>query len=153
MANELNQWPVSLIDKMIIEHEVARFLRTHRDGAKLLLDWLSEVPPDRTEDEFKQQRQRRAKRHEWAVQAQVERVNAARASAGLGPIDRKGNILSGPGAPRNRKARDAARSTRSQIEALLRRKPTLVPKQILRIMGWPSSKLRMVQRHLKSIRE
>ena len=41
----------SELDRVTLEREIARWLRTHRDGAGILLELLHTVPPDRTEAE------------------------------------------------------------------------------------------------------
>lgn len=143
------RWPCSVVDQVMLESMVERFLRTHRDGWARLAAWMESVAPDRTEEE----RAREAKAHEAAVHAVLSRVNAERAVQGLGPINRRGEIVSGRGAPRNRKALEASRAERAQIAELLSRKPTLPPKAVLRILGWPSGKLRTVQRHVRAIRK
>jgi hypothetical protein len=57
---------------------------------------------------------------------------------------------------RNRKMADAAAADRADIEALLRARtqaePLLKPKTILKLLGWPYSKFRTVQRQMAMIR-
>ena len=47
------EWACSELDRVTLEREIAKFLRTHRDGAGTLLELLSSVPPDRTEGEYR----------------------------------------------------------------------------------------------------
>jgi hypothetical protein len=53
MTNDTTAWSCSEIDGKTIEREIAKFLRTHKDGAGPLLDLLSTVPADRSEDEYR----------------------------------------------------------------------------------------------------
>ena len=46
-------WSCSTLDRVTLEREIAKFLRTHRDGAGPLLDLLASVPADRTEAEYR----------------------------------------------------------------------------------------------------
>ena len=47
------EWACSELDRVTLEREIAKFLRTHRDGAGTLLELLSSVPADRTEGEYR----------------------------------------------------------------------------------------------------
>jgi hypothetical protein len=73
--------------------EVGKFLRTHRRGWTVLMDWLVAQPPDRTEEEFQREAEAAQTAHEAGVQQQLDRINTERAADGLPPVDRKGNIL------------------------------------------------------------
>jgi hypothetical protein len=46
-------WACSTLDRVTLDREIAKFLRTHRDGAGTLLELLSSVPADRTEAEYR----------------------------------------------------------------------------------------------------
>ena len=60
-------------------------------------------------------------------------------------------------APRNRPLFEAAQADREKIRAVLATRgqdePLFTPKDLLRILGWPDTKLRTMQRHLDAIRE
>jgi hypothetical protein len=57
---------------------------------------------------------------------------------------------------RDRRKHEAAQADRAKIDALLRTRtqdqPLLVPREVLRILDWPNSKLRTIQRHFCKIR-
>ena len=53
MTPEVTEWSCSAIDRATLEREIARFLRTHRDGAGRLLELLASIPADRSEAEFR----------------------------------------------------------------------------------------------------
>jgi hypothetical protein len=53
MTNDTTEWSCSELDRVTLEREIAKFLRTHRDGAGTLLELLHTVPPDRTEAEYR----------------------------------------------------------------------------------------------------
>jgi hypothetical protein len=57
---------------------------------------------------------------------------------------------------RDRRKHEAAQADRARIDALLRTRtqdqPLLVPREVLRILDWPNSKLRTIQRHFRKIR-
>ena len=44
-------WACSTLDRVTLDREIAKFLRTHKDGAGTLLELLHTVPPDRTEEQ------------------------------------------------------------------------------------------------------
>lgn len=150
--NELDRWPGSIADTVVLATAIGKFLRTHRNGDRLLWEWLDSVPADRTEEEYQRECRERHERHESHIRAKLEEFNAYQRARGLGEVDRKGNIVRGPGAPRNRKQSERARSERQEIERLLHNKPQLTSKQIRQILGWPITKLRTVERHVRAIR-
>ena len=94
MSNaEMNEWPGSVIDRAMIAKSVGRFLRTHRDGKNLLLEWLDSRPADRSEMEYAEERARVRQEHEIRVDGALERINAQREMGGLPPLDRDGNVM------------------------------------------------------------
>jgi hypothetical protein len=149
--SELDKWPGSILDRIMTADAVGKFLRTHRNGDRLLWEWLNAVPSDRTEEEYKRECQEERERYEALIRTRLEEINAHQRARGGNEIDRQGNIVRGPGAPRNRNQLKQVRSERQQIEALLKRHPRMQPKEILRTLGWPLEKLRAVQRHVKAI--
>jgi hypothetical protein len=53
MTYDTTEWACSELDGKTLDREIAKFLRTHRDGAGTLLELLSSVPADRTEGEYR----------------------------------------------------------------------------------------------------
>ena len=53
MTPDATEWACSDLDRITLAREIARFLRTHRDGAARLLELLASVPPSRTEGEYR----------------------------------------------------------------------------------------------------
>ncbi len=53
MTPDVTEWSCSDLDRATIEREIATFLRTHTDGAGLLLELMASVPPDRSEAEYR----------------------------------------------------------------------------------------------------
>ena len=51
MTYDMTEWACSELDRKTLEREIAKFLRTHKDGAGPLLELLRSVPPDRTEEQ------------------------------------------------------------------------------------------------------
>lgn len=49
-------WPGSIIEQAMVEKAVGAFWRTHRGGGRLLLDWMASVPPDRSEEQYQEER-------------------------------------------------------------------------------------------------
>ena len=47
------EWSCSELDRKTLDREIASFLRTHRDGAGTLLELLSSVPADRSEEDYR----------------------------------------------------------------------------------------------------
>ena len=43
----IEDWSCSSLDRKTLEREIAKFLRTHKDGAGTLLELLHTVPPAR----------------------------------------------------------------------------------------------------------
>ncbi len=62
-----DEWPGSIIDTVILRAEIAKFLRTHRDGHELLYRYFESIPQDRTEQEYLQEREQAAVAHENAI--------------------------------------------------------------------------------------
>jgi hypothetical protein len=44
-------WPVSVVLRAVLEDQIGQFLCTHRNGTKLLMDFLDSVPPDAVESQ------------------------------------------------------------------------------------------------------
>jgi hypothetical protein len=93
MNQNIREWPVPLVSRIEIEDEIARFLRTHRGGKGALLQLLSSLPPDRTEDEFASDCAANRAQHEAFVENLLDENNEHRRRGGLPPIDRKGNVI------------------------------------------------------------
>ena len=53
MTPEVTEWSCTALDRATLEREIATFLRTHVDGAGLLLELLASIPPDRSEAEYR----------------------------------------------------------------------------------------------------
>jgi hypothetical protein len=78
---------------MMLKAEIARFLRTHRDGRELLYRFLDSIPQDRTEEEFLREREQGAVAHENAIAKYLTDYNARRRRQGLLPVDRHGKVI------------------------------------------------------------
>jgi hypothetical protein len=83
------QWPISTMSRDILASSIGRFLRTHRQGIKLLGEFMASTPADRTEEQFEQERQQEAAK----LEAAAERVRAnpslaARRAAGPSAVIR-----------------------------------------------------------------
>jgi hypothetical protein len=150
--NELEKWPVSIVDRDTLVSLIGKFLRTHRDGRNQLFQLLDSIPGDRTEAEFSQERKEARDRHQAHKRDFMDRVNAQQRAEGKPVTDIEGNIIEGRGAPRNRKQTEAALADRKKIEKIWREKPHLTAKQFLQILGWPANRLRAIERHLRDIR-
>jgi len=88
-------WPGSIIQKIALLGAIGKFLRTHKAGGKILTDWLESVPPDRTEDEYRQLKETAAKKHEAGIEAAITDYNARRVASGLPPVDRHLKVIAG----------------------------------------------------------
>ena len=152
MMTEIDNWPGSVVQKIMLLQVIGKFLRTHQGGGYRLLEWLDSVPSDRTEEDYARLRKQWDEDDVARRRVSVERINAYQRSIGGNEIDIHGDIVRGPNAPRNLKQAMQAKTERNEIRRLLRAKPALKPKQILQILGWPLSKLRAVQNHIKAIR-
>jgi hypothetical protein len=80
------RWPLSGLCADMLASAVGRFLRTHRQGLKLLDEFMASAPPDRTEEQFEQER-RQAKEARQAAEQRVRASLIARRLAGLPLID------------------------------------------------------------------
>jgi hypothetical protein len=69
-----------------LESTVVRFLQTHREGEKLLREFIASEPADRTEEEFKEEQRQANAARETALQ-RVRQTMLARQLAGLPLID------------------------------------------------------------------
>lgn len=141
------------MDKMGLVDEIGKFLRTHQNGGQRLLDWLVSVPPDRTEEEYARLREQWDAEELAQRQESVDRFNAAARARGGNEIDIHGDVIAGPGAPRNLEQTAKARAEYREVAALLARKDSLTAEQILQILGWPESKKRAVERHMSEWRK
>jgi hypothetical protein len=56
MSTNPRMWHCSVVARLVLEEAIGEFLRTHPDGYHQLMKLVAPVPPDRTEDEFKQER-------------------------------------------------------------------------------------------------
>jgi hypothetical protein len=63
---ETDSWPGSNVERATLADSVGVFLRTHKNGWGMLIDWLESIPPDRTEPEYAEECARRARRGEPA---------------------------------------------------------------------------------------
>jgi hypothetical protein len=90
---ETDSWTGSIAERTALEINVGEFLRTHRNGWSMLIDWLHSIPPDRTEAEYVEECAQRASRDASDRQAALDGENQRRAARGEPPIDMKGNIV------------------------------------------------------------
>jgi hypothetical protein len=56
-----DSWPGSDVEREALADSIGVFLRTHKNGWSMLMDWLQSVPPDRTEPESAEESARRAR--------------------------------------------------------------------------------------------
>ena len=91
--DRIESWPGSILDQHSLIESIGKFLRTHKGGGQRLMDWLESVPPDRTEEEYRQLRQDAADENEAHIQKKLAEFNSDRAARGLPPIDRQGNVV------------------------------------------------------------
>jgi hypothetical protein len=54
-----DSWPGSDVERATLADSVGVFLRTHKNGWGMLIDWLESIPPDRTEPEYVEECARR----------------------------------------------------------------------------------------------
>lgn len=95
MTAERDHWPGSVLDRNVLETQIGKFLRTHREGWQQLMEWLRSVPPDRTEAQYAQEQEASIAEHRAGVQRALDALNARRAEEGLPPLDRQGNVIEG----------------------------------------------------------
>jgi hypothetical protein len=81
-----NRSPLSILSSDMLTSSIGRFLRTHRQGLKPLDEFMASAPPDRTEEQFEQER-RQAKEAFRAAEQRVRASLIARRLAGLPLID------------------------------------------------------------------
>ena len=93
-SNLSDGWPGSTIDQMMLQKAIGAFLRTHRGGGRLLIDYLLSAPADRSEEQYEQEVEAAAAENEAAIQKILDNYNAERAAEGLPPVDRQGNPVS-----------------------------------------------------------
>lgn len=60
--NDTDSWPGSDVEREALADSVGVFLRTHKNGWALLIDWLQSIPPDRTEPEYAEECAQRGRR-------------------------------------------------------------------------------------------
>jgi hypothetical protein len=87
-------WPGSGVQQQMLIDAVGKFLRTHQEGGQRLMDLMASIPPDRTEEEYRELRERAAAEHEAAIQANLKAYNQRRWVQGEPPIDRQGTAIS-----------------------------------------------------------
>lgn len=63
----IETWPGSIVQQHLLIDAIGKYLRTHGDGGKRLMEWLESMPPDRTEEEYRELRRAEAERTEAAV--------------------------------------------------------------------------------------
>jgi hypothetical protein len=73
-------WPVSRLQHDLLHSAIGRFLRTHRDGARQLVEWMGTFPTDRTEAQFEEET-RRATERKQAIEAALREAMAEGATA------------------------------------------------------------------------
>jgi hypothetical protein len=78
--------PLSTMSRSMLESGISRFLRTHRQGERPLRKFMASAPPDRTEEQFEQER-RQANEAFRAAEQRVRASLIARRLAGLPLID------------------------------------------------------------------
>lgn len=54
--SKFKNWPGSIIEQAMLERAVGAFLRTHRGGGRLVLNWMASVPPTRSEAGYQAER-------------------------------------------------------------------------------------------------
>lgn len=148
MSEESGKWPISVVGRIIIEKAIGEFLRTHRDGERLLLAWLDLVPPDRTEAEFKAERDAQREARATYRRRMLEATNEFRAAKGQPPLNERWE----PDLTRNKKQSSVAQADQAAVAGVLERSPRVTAKEVLRILGWRGTKLRAVRRHLARLR-
>ena len=77
-----DQWPLSFLSRSTLQSEIACFLRTHLQGEQLLHEFRASTAPDRTEEQFEQER-KRAEAARWAERQRALKLAKARQRAGL----------------------------------------------------------------------
>jgi hypothetical protein len=91
--DEIKQWPGSIVQQHMLIDAIGKFLRTHHNGGQRLKDLMQSVAPDRTEEEYRELRERAAVENEQAIQKGIAEYNERRAAQGQPPIDRNGNVI------------------------------------------------------------
>jgi hypothetical protein len=67
--------------------------RTFNKGGSRLMELLESIPPDRTEEEYRELQERAAAENEAAIEANLKAYNERRQAQGEPPIDRQGNPI------------------------------------------------------------
>lgn len=44
-------WHTTILDRVALEQEICKFLRTHTNPDERLMEWMQSIPPDHTEAE------------------------------------------------------------------------------------------------------
>jgi hypothetical protein len=86
----------SVLDRVILDKQIATFLRTHHNGHTRLAQLLESVRADRTEEEYAEEVELRRLNHEQGIKAGLKDYNQRRWVQGEPPIDRQGNPISTP---------------------------------------------------------
>jgi hypothetical protein len=93
----IRDWPGSIVQQQGLSDKIGKFLRTHNKGGSRLMELLESIPPDRTEEEYRELQERAAAENEAAIEANLKAYNERRQAQGEPPIDRQGNpILTAP---------------------------------------------------------
>ena len=82
-----NQLPLSIMSRAVLTSSIGRFLRTHRQGEKLLHEFMAASPRDRTEAQVEQERTQPNEARRAAEQRARASLTAQRL-AGLPLIDK-----------------------------------------------------------------
>jgi hypothetical protein len=89
-------WPGSIVQQQVLIDKIGKFLRTHQHGGYRLIDLMEGIPPDRTEEEYREIRERGAAENEAAIEAHLKEHNQRQWVQGEPPVDRQGNPIVTP---------------------------------------------------------
>jgi hypothetical protein len=92
----IKDWPGSIVQQQVLIDKIGKFLRTHQDGGHRLIELMEQLAPDRTEEEYRELRERGAAENEAAIEAHVKDYNQRMWVQGEPPIDRQGNPILTP---------------------------------------------------------
>ena len=149
MSNETRRWSGSHADRMSLAMAIGKFLRTHRDGYRLLHEWLASVSADQTEDQFLEELQRAKDEHEARIVQVIADYNVRRTRLGLPPVNRRLDVIRA----RNPKQSESAKVLRAQVADVVRWSGKDVSaKVVLRVLELPDSRRRAVSRCLAKLR-
>jgi hypothetical protein len=147
--DRFDSWPGSHLNQLMLAVSIGKFLRTHQNGGARILEWLDSVPPDRTEEEYAALRKQADEEQEAHLLRILDAANRQRAARGEPPFNRRFEVE----LARNLKQSAAAQADHDAIAKVMRSsKREFTAKEMLRILGWPITKLRAVRRHMAKIR-